>query len=206
MDAETLSRLFQPFEQAHRTQTAQQFGGSGLGLLISRQLANAMHGEVAAESTPGQGSTFRLSLVADLAKAQAIANTMPFESPTSTTESLLLVEDEADVAAAVSGLLRQMGHHVDHAEHALQALSLLTQHNYSQAVLDLDLPGIDGLTLAAMLHKQRPGLRLIALTARAEADTEQRALAAGFAVFLRKPMSLAQLRDAIAGGNHSSSQ
>jgi len=206
MDAETLSRLFQPFEQAHRTQTAQQFGGSGLGLLISRQLANAMHGEVAAESTPGQGSTFRLSLAADLAKAQAIANTMPFESPTSTTESLLLVEDEADVAAAVSGLLRQMGHHVDHAEHALQALSLLTQHNYSQAVLDLDLPGIDGLTLAAMLHKQRPGLRLIALTARAEADTEQRALAAGFAVFLRKPMSLAQLRDAIAGGNHSSSQ
>ncbi len=97
-----------------------------------------------------------------------------------------------------------MGHAVDHAEHALQALGLIAQRDYAQAVLDLDLPGVDGLTLAGMLRKQRPNMRLIALTARAEADTEERALAAGFAVFLRKPMSLAQLRDAIAGGDPSS--
>jgi signal transduction histidine kinase/CheY-like chemotaxis protein/streptogramin lyase len=204
MDADTLARLFQPFEQAQGARTAQQFGGSGLGLLISRQLAEAMQGEVQATSTIGEGSTFSLSLPVDLATADQPVAPISIQTPTPATQSLLLVEDEADVAAAVGGLLRQMGHTVDHAEHALQALGLIAQRDYAQAVLDLDLPGIDGLTLAGMLRKQRPNMRLIALTARAEADTEQRALAAGFAVFLRKPMSLAQLRDAIAGGDPSS--
>ena len=199
MDAETLARLFQPFEQAHGARTAQQFGGSGLGLLISRQLAEAMQGEVRATSTIGQGSTFSLTLLTDVAKADQPTAPAPVEHGETTAQTLLLVEDEADVAAAVGGLLRQMGHEVDHAEHALRALSLIAQRDYSQAVLDLDLPGIDGLTLAGMLRKQRPSMRLIALTARAEADTEQRALAAGFSVFLRKPMSLAQLRAAILG-------
>lgn len=204
MDADTLARLFQPFEQAQGARTAQQFGGSGLGLLISRQLAEAMHGEVKAASTVGEGSTFSLSLPVELTAADQPVAPIPIQTPTPATQSLLLVEDEADVAAAVGGLLRQMGHAVDHAEHALQALGLIAQRDYAQAVLDLDLPGIDGLTLAGMLRKQRPNMRLIALTARAEADTEERALAAGFAVFLRKPMSLAQLRDAIAGGDPSS--
>lgn len=198
MDAETLARLFQPFEQAHGGRTAQQFGGSGLGLLISRQLAEAMQGEVRATSTVGQGSTFTLTLPTDVTKANQPIAPAPVEHGETTAQTLLLVEDEADVAAAVGGLLRQMGHEVDHAEHALRALSLIAQRDYSQAVLDLDLPGIDGLTLAGMLRKQRPNMRLIALTARAEADTEQRALAAGFSVFLRKPMSLAQLRAAIS--------
>lgn len=198
MDAETLARLFQPFEQAHGGRTAQQFGGSGLGLLISRQLAEAMQGEVRATSTVGQGSTFTLTLPTDVTKANQPVAPAPVEHGETTAQTLLLVEDEADVAAAVGGLLRQMGHEVDHAEHALRALSLIAQRDYSQAVLDLDLPGIDGLTLAGMLRKQRPNMRLIALTARAEADTEQRALAAGFSVFLRKPMSLAQLRAAIS--------
>jgi len=97
------------------------------------------------------------------------------------------------VAAAVIGLLRAQGHRVIHASHGLAALAETARQSFDLALLDLDLPGVDGLRLAELLREQGFRQPLIALTARSDAEAEPAACAAGFARFLRKPVTGAML-------------
>jgi len=101
------------------------------------------------------------------------------------------------VAEALVGLMRTWGCRVERATHALEALPLLDAQQFDVAVLDIDLPGVDGFQLAGLLRGRVP--RLVALTARADADSAARADAAGFDVFLRKPAEPAELRAALRG-------
>lgn len=198
LSPEQLSALFQPFAQAEGERTARRHGGSGLGLFISRQLAEAMGGSLSARGVPGQGSRF--SLVLDLAVRGAAAD-RPASVPETGLEplptglSVLLVEDHPDVAEALVGLLAAWGCRVERAGHALEALALLESRGFDVAVLDIDLPGIDGYELAGLLRGRVP--RLLALTARVDAASEARAAAAGFDVFLRKPADPGALREAL---------
>lgn len=205
LDANTLSGLFQPFTQAEGARTAQQHGGSGLGLSISRQLAEAMGGRIEAESSPGQGSRFWLELelpVLGAADSDTDAEdsadiSMPAaQGLLAEPPRVLLVEDHRDVAEALAGLMRRWGCEVCVASHGLQAMAEVEHQRFDLALLDLDLPGIDGFELARLLRGQVP--RLLALTARSDPESEQRALAAGFDQFLRKPIESGQLRSAIA--------
>ena len=95
----------------------------------------------------------------------------------------------------ISGLLQAQGHRVRHAGHGLAALAEIATGRFDAALLDLDLPGMDGLALARHLRAQGFGGRLIAITARADAEAEPQAMAAGFGRFLRKPVTGAMLRD-----------
>lgn len=198
LSSEQLAALFQPFAQAEGERTARQHGGSGLGLFISRQLAEAMGGSLSASSAPGQGSRF--SLVLDL---PVLGQATEVQTPVDTAEpersplglAVLLVEDHPDVAEALAGLLTAWGCRVARAAHALDALAQLESHRFDVAVLDIDLPGIDGFELASLLRGRVP--RLLALTARADADSEAQAAAVGFDVFLRKPADPGALRRAL---------
>jgi CheY-like chemotaxis protein len=124
-----------------------------------------------------------------------------FEPPSDNAESgalhLLLVEDDPIVAEVMLGLLREQGHAVAHAAHGLAALSEVATQRFDAALLDLDLPGLDGLALARMLRAQGFAAPLLAVTARSDGDAETQARAAGFDDFLRKPVSGAQLADAL---------
>lgn len=111
---------------------------------------------------------------------------------------ILLVEDEPLVADVVAGLLRAEGHAVTHAAHGLAALAEMANARFDLAVLDLDLPGLDGCALARQLRLLGHALPLIALTARADAAAEREADAAGFDRFMRKPAERAMLAHAIA--------
>ena len=111
--------------------------------------------------------------------------------------ALLLVEDDATVAEVIAGLLRAQGHRVTHVPHGLAALAEAATARFDLALLDLDLPGINGLELARQLRAQGFAQPLIAVTARADADAEPQALAAGFDAFLRKPVTGAMLGEAI---------
>lgn len=106
---------------------------------------------------------------------------------------ILLVEDEPTVAEAVAGLLRADGHAVTHAAHALVALAETAATRFDLGFLDLDLPGMDGCALARQLRVLGHSMPLIALTARADAATEQEAARAGFDRFMRKPATRAAL-------------
>ena len=110
---------------------------------------------------------------------------------------LLLVEDDATVAEVVGGLLEAQGHQVVRAGNGLNALAEAMTGAFDLALLDLDLPGIDGLTLARMLREQGYARPIIAVTARADAEAEPLARDAGFNGFLRKPLTGAMLAEAI---------
>jgi signal transduction histidine kinase/ligand-binding sensor domain-containing protein/ActR/RegA family two-component response regulator len=206
----TKARLFQRFEQA---EGAQRHGGSGLGLAICRELVTLMGGDIALDSTPGVGSTFRVTIpLAEIATTVADGRVENADSVAQASVALdiLLVEDDATVAAVIAGLLDAQGHRVRHAAHGLAALSELETANYDAALIDLDLPGIDGLALARMLRAReaksgKARMPLIAVSARSVGDEEALCLAAGMDAFLRKPVTGAMLAEVIdyASLNHA---
>ena len=110
---------------------------------------------------------------------------------------VLLVEDDPTVAEVIAGLLRAQGHAVVHAGHGLAALVALRAQPMDVALVDLDLPGLDGIAVAGQLRTQSPGIALVAITARADADAEPAARAAGVDGFLRKPLTGRMLADAL---------
>ena len=205
LNDEQKARLFQRFEQAEGARTATRYGGSGLGLAISQELAAAMGGRIEVQSTPGQGARFTVDLpltIASMAEAPGVAATA---LGTLRALDLLLVEDDPTVAAVIAGLLRAQGHLVTHVAHGLAALVETGNARFDIVMLDLDLPGVDGLALALQLRAQGFVAPLLAVTARADADAEPQSRAAGFDGFLRKPLTgellAAAIRDAIGHDN-----
>ncbi|MGJ7901529.1 ATP-binding protein [Lysobacter sp. 1R34A] len=200
LNEEQKNRLFRRFEQGDGARTAARYGGSGLGLAICQELAAAMDGHITVYSEPGQGARF----VFDLPLPVAVPpRTAPSASEPASRGlhgrplSLLLVEDDATVAEVIAGLLRAQGHRVAHVGNGLAALTEVATGHFDLALLDLDLPGINGLDLARQLRSQGFAQPLIAVTARADADAEPQASAAGFDRFLRKPVTGTMLREAM---------
>ena len=188
------AKLFRHYQQLDGPQRG---SGSGLGLAICRELATLMGGRIALESTPGKGSSFRvhLPLPATASPAERVAR-----GDSGPRWRLLLLEDEPTVAAVIAGLLEAQGHTVEHVPNALRAMEALERQRFDAALVDLDLPGLDGFQWAGLArsreHEDR--LPMIAITARSGGDEESRARAAGMDGFLRKPLHGEQLAQALA--------
>jgi len=198
MDAGQLARLFRRFEQAGSLTGEQRRNGSGLGLAICKELAEAMHGDIQACSIPGEGTSFHVYLPLPAASRLPETGPAPRHPPRGGAgQRVLVVEDDATVAEVVCGLLQGLGYETAHAAHALAALAAVTSARFDVAILDLDLPGMDGMELARLLCVQAPDTLLLALTARADAQAEPDARAAGMHGFLRKPVTSALLEEAI---------
>lgn len=221
MTTEQCARLFRRFEQAEGVRTAARYGGTGLGLAISRELVQAMGGEIGVDSAPGVGTDFVVLLplqtdpseprlpMPDGQPVEAHAGIVyAFDTDTGTQTdadasaphalAVLLVEDDAVVAEVVTDLMRLRGHRVVHAAHGLAALMEGAAGAFDLALIDLDLPGIDGCALAAQLRATGFDAPMLAITARADRDAEPQARAAGFDGFLRKPLSGERLAEAMA--------
>jgi signal transduction histidine kinase/ActR/RegA family two-component response regulator/streptogramin lyase len=219
LNHEQQSRLFQRFEQADGARTSARYGGSGLGLAICQELAAVMGGSITVDSTPGVGTCFCVMLPlpeaeppkasSQASRSQAMRREMQGQEGTIQSDgrgnsrqlSLLLVEDDATIAEVLRGLLEAQGHVVTHAAHGLAALSELESETFDVALLDLDLPGVNGLDLARLIRARNIDIPLLAVTARADADAESDAHAAGMDGFLRKPVTgemLAEVLDALA--------
>ena len=197
LNEEQKQRLFRRFEQADGARTAARYGGSGLGLAICRELAVAMGGRIEVDSTPGAGAAFHVHLPLPVAMSAMRTAVVRATTQTGRPLDLLLVEDDPIVAEVIGSLLRAQGHRVAHAAHSLAALADVSVARFDLALLDLDLPGMDGLALARQLRLQGFAQPLLAVTARADADAEQQAREAGFDGFLRKPVTGEMLAIAI---------
>ena len=207
LNGEQKQRLFRRFEQADGARTSARYGGSGLGLAICQELALAMGGRIEVDSTPGEGTAFHVALPLPEARPPATAPARPRpDAAPGRTLDLLLVEDDPTVAEVIASLLRAQGHRVAHAAHGLAALADVSVARFDLALLDLDLPGMDGLALARQLRRQGFVQPLLAVTARVGAETELQARAAGFDAFLRKPVNGEMLATAIHAAVEAAAQ
>jgi signal transduction histidine kinase/HPt (histidine-containing phosphotransfer) domain-containing protein len=192
---EKLSRLFKPFMQAD-VSTARHYGGTGLGLVISKRLVELMGGKMWAESVPGQGSTFHFT-AHFLAEPQAARE---IRQPKLADLRVLIVDDNAASRRTLAEQTAKWGMVPEVTATPQQAIELVRcGGQFDVAILDLQLPGMDGIALATEIRRL-PGaamLPLVLLTplgVRADAPTDAHL---GFANCVAKPVKPAQLSAAL---------
>ena len=195
-----LEHLFQPFTRFEAEGEVIQ--GTGIGLVITRRLVELMGGSLTVESAPGQGSMFRVHLKAvapptGLAENLALVDGQALPLPGVLAERrLLYVEDNPSNIELFTGVMAlREGFRVEVAIDGLQGLDMARAHLPDLAVIDINLPGIDGIELCRRL-KGDPStehIPLIALSANAMPSDVARAQRAGFDVYLTKPLNVVQL-------------
>jgi signal transduction histidine kinase/DNA-binding response OmpR family regulator/HPt (histidine-containing phosphotransfer) domain-containing protein len=193
MGAKTVSSLFQPFNQANGSM-ARRFGGTGLGLVITRQLIELMGGRIAVQSELGAGSTFvcELPLVVG---SRAPAHPAPADPRMLRDQRALVVDDNPTNAAVLEAHLQGWGMHVDTAQSGATALQRLRRRHaagerIAVALVDMKMPGMDGIEFAEQLKREPhlAPLRLVLLNSQANADDARRARSAGIDALLDKPV------------------
>ncbi len=207
MDAETLGRLFKPFAQADET-IQRVHGGSGLGLSITRRLAELMGGAATATSEAGRGSTFRVSFRGGAAKSQPEAGVHARPATGDVREALkqsnlriLLVDDQPINRQVAALFLRPFNMHIVEAVNGADALDALKREAFDLVLLDMHMPVMDGPTCiqhiraAAEPWKDIP---VVALTADAMSGDRERYLGMGMSGYLSKPLAERDLLAEIA--------
>ncbi|MCK6419192.1 MAG: ATP-binding protein, partial [Alphaproteobacteria bacterium] len=190
--------IFEHFKQADSS-VSRRFGGTGLGLPISRNLARMMQGDIAVTSVPGQGSTFSLHLPMQAqSKNTALSGKLSMSGP----YKILVVEDNEGNIAVITYILEEMGLVYDVVRSGRQALHKLQDGNYSLILMDIQMPEMDGFTATSEIRRREreqglPSLPVIGMTAHALVAGPEQWQAAGMNACLHKPILQPQLRDYI---------
>jgi signal transduction histidine kinase/DNA-binding response OmpR family regulator len=194
MDEETIGRLFTPFAQADSS-ISRRFGGTGLGLVITRRLAQLMGGDVTLESQQGRGTTFTLTIRAEATERQPPAAPQVDGSgragQAGAEGRILVVDDHAINRRVVRMLLAPEGYRVTEAENGQQALEALERGTFDVMLLDIHMPVLDGVeTLKRLRASGRPwaAMPVIAVTADAMSGDRERYLAEGMNGYIAKPI------------------
>ena len=201
MTAAEVAELFKPFHQGDPS-TTRKYGGTGLGLVISKQLVELMKGSVGVASAPGQGSTFWFTARLQKGVDFAVEGGDPVDDSVLEQISgarMLVVEDNAFSQQVAQELLQEAGATVAVAANGKEAVEQLLRGAFDCVLMDLQMPVLDGFEATRMIRSD-PRLRdtvVIAMTANAGRDDRERALAAGMDDFLTKPTSPARLFSAI---------
>jgi signal transduction histidine kinase len=205
--ADQQARVFEPFEQANAA-INRVYGGSGLGLALSRRLAEQLGGGlVLLRSAPGQGSTFRLTLrplqtalkPARGLERDAAAHAVAADAPDAAIRGMhiLLAEDHRDLHHAVRQFLERAGATVESAFDGRQAVEIASSATFDVLLIDLRMPHMDGFEATRTLRSRGYALPIIALTADPTTMYHEEALEAGCDACLAKPFKLAELSTAI---------
>jgi CheY-like chemotaxis protein len=193
-------RLFQPFVQADSS-TRRRFGGTGLGLVLSRKLARLLGGDLQLPwSQEGQGSCFEISVQIGPAKRLKLVSeregndvhlqnaVRPKLSPRLDGSHILVVDDAPDNRLIVQKFLSHAGASVEHAEDGRTAAELALKHNFDLVVMDIQMPDFDGYETVSYLRRRGYNKPIIALSAHAMREDRERSLATGFNEHLTKPV------------------
>jgi len=209
MTPELLSRLFQSFVQASAS-TASKYGGTGLGLVISKQLVELMGGKVNVESTLGQGTTMRVTLpidnnvaMLDGAPAPKMTHAASPVSNVSLSGRVLLVEDSPDIQRLIAFVLGRAGATVETAADGKVALDMALDAMrrrvpFDLVLTDLDLPGLNGLDLVRALRVAGFGGKISALSAHSLGEQSAQCLEVGCDDYIVKPIDRATFLPRIA--------
>ena len=213
MAPEEISRLFEPFTQAD-TSTTRRFGGTGLGLTISKRLAQMLGGDIRVQSTPGKGSTFTLSIDPGSLEGVALARTPPgvslgkdearkVQEEWDLHGRVLVAEDAKDNLRLIRLVLQKAGLEVDVAEDgrtACEKASASTTEGrpYDLILMDVQMPELDGYEATRRLRRGGWGGPIVALTAHAMSGDREKCLKAGCNDYVAKPIEWTRLLVTVA--------
>ena len=201
-----MSRLFQSFSQVDAS-TSRRYGGSGLGLAISKRLVDMMGGEIRAESRVGGGAIFEFTFAAGVTAAIELA-TVAASVGNIQGLKILVAEDNAVNQMVLMRMLQNMGCLPDLACDGASAIINASANSYDVVLMDLNMPGIDGLDATRRIRKlpfAQGDVPIVALTASATNDDLSACLAAGMDDYLSKPIEISALRQALDRWGHGRS-
>jgi signal transduction histidine kinase/CheY-like chemotaxis protein len=188
MDADTLDRAFEPFFTTKGTGK-----GTGLGLSQVYGFATQSGGDVSIESTPGEGTTIRIMLPCVQTDESIVsAATKAGGLPRQESSSILVVEDNAEVANFAEALLSELGHKITRASTGEEALDLARSQDFDLVFSDVVMPGMGGLKLAEILNREKPDLPVVLATGYSEEIAQT---GAGGRPVILKPYRLATLAE-----------
>jgi signal transduction histidine kinase/CheY-like chemotaxis protein len=199
LTAEQSAGLFALFQQGDRS-IALRFGGSGLGLALSRRIAEGLGGTLEIASTaPGVGTTFRIALPATTAVAPAppTGDSRPSSGRALAGIRLLLVDDNGDIRESIRELLEFAGAEVVEADGGLAAVTLAQTSRFDLVLMDVRMPDLDGLEATRRLRRAGARMPIVALTADAVEEHRHECLAAGYDERVTKPVELARLIEVV---------
>ena len=202
IDAGQLENIFKPFKQADSS-TTRHYGGTGLGLSLSKRLAALMGGELTVSSQPAKGTTFTLTipcgefkeLIYDLDKVDFCRQQA--EKPAVVNNlhgTILLAEDNVTNQKLISSLLGKMGAEVTTANNGAEALELALHRQYDLIYMDMQMPVMSGLDAIRQLRANHYRAPIVALTANATREDRNLCMAAGCNDYLTKPVNIDRLQ------------
>ncbi|WP_246021689.1 PAS domain S-box protein [Paenibacillus zeisoli] len=205
------SQLFQSFSQLHPS-INRKYGGTGLGLAISKKLVELMGGTIGMDSEPGQGSTFRFTLLSSQYKDTSVSSELvekielvvpDYESNRSVDEPeeqrslrILIAEDHPVNQKLLHTILARRGFEADIASNGKEAVEAVLKGNYDLVFMDIQMPIMDGLEATYSIRKHpEHALKpiIVAVTAFAKNEDRESCLASGMQDFVAKPIYLAEV-------------
>jgi CheY-like chemotaxis protein/anti-sigma regulatory factor (Ser/Thr protein kinase) len=221
MNEEQVRRLFQAFSQVDSS-AARRFGGTGLGLCLSKGLIKAMHGSIEVRSVPGKGSTFTIAIdpgpldgvpMIQHGRESVIQrppNAASAEAPQTVLNCrVLLAEDGQDNQRLISFLLKKAGAEVttvENGQRAMEAAMVQSEAGcpFDVILMDMQMPVMDGYQTTRTLRERGYGGPIVALTAHAMIEDRQKCLDAGCDDYTTKPIDRQMLLDVVARWANSS--
>jgi len=205
IDAAAQRHLFRRFSQGDDS-VSRRFGGSGLGLEISRNLARMMGGDIEVESTPGAGAVFSFTMRLETAPAparEAPPAVAPLDADATVQLPLrVLVVDDLEVNCVyLEAVLERLGHDAEFARNGVVAVEAVSARHFDVVLMDLHMPEMDGIVATERI-RALPGaaarVPIVAVTADAFEETRERCLRAGMNDFLAKPVGIDDVKRTLA--------
>ncbi len=194
LSKEQVEKLFSPFTQAD-TSVTRKYGGTGLGLVISKRIVEMMRGDIWVESEVGKGSTFFFTAVFNIAQGELLTSQEQSQATKtigveSRSGEILLVEDNMINQLIGEELLTSAGYKVDIANNGQEGLDMLEAKAYDAVLMDIQMPVMDGLTTVRKIREQRKykELPVIAMSAHAMAGDKEISLKNGMNDHITKPI------------------
>lgn len=204
-----LESIFEKFSQADSS-TQTKFGGSGLGLSISKALASLMGGSIEASSKPGEGTVFMVNLPLPLAANEQASDSIPenveplfADSKEAAAAPVLIVEDIESNITVLSAYLDHLRCDYEIARNGVEAIEAVKEKQFAVILMDLFMPQMDGFETTRRIREHSDENdedmpAVIAVTGHVQERVEARAKAAGMKIFLHKPLDIRDLREALA--------